>query len=54
MKNLLFVSALLLIVTSCSKIICVEDDLTFQSVDKGALYGNGDEGIGEEKFVITA
>jgi hypothetical protein len=54
MKNLLFVSALLLIVTSCSKIRCIEDDLTFQSVDKGELYGNGDERIGEEKFVITA
>ena len=55
MKRLIFAYLILVITTSCKKIVCEEykNEITYNNVDQGALYGNGDEGIGEENFVIT-
>lgn len=56
MKNLLFAFSLLIVFSSCNKIECAEytDEVIYQHIDNGALYGNGEEGISEENFVITS
>ena len=55
MKRLIFACLIIVTATACNKIECTEysSDILYNDVDQGALYGNGDEGIGEENFVIT-
>ncbi|MEO9532519.1 MAG: protease complex subunit PrcB family protein [Crocinitomicaceae bacterium] len=56
MKSLFYLIVFTLALISCKKVDCdiYTNEVTYQTIEKSALYGNGDEEIGEENFVITS
>ena len=52
MKTSIFTIVLLLVLSSCKKTVCSPSDFNSENIHEGVLYGAGDEGIGEENFVI--